>query len=51
MTILLAVLHHEVHGNVRVRVTVESDAYGYEGHGWRVISFVVWTPKRRLQNE
>lgn len=37
MTILLALLHHERHGTVRIRVQSERDARAYEGYGWRFV--------------
>jgi hypothetical protein len=45
MHILLAILVHDRHGTVRIRVSTQADAYRYLNHGWRLIGFETFTPK------
>lgn len=45
MRILLAILAHDRHGTVRVRVAAEKDAQRWLHHGWRLIGFEVYVPR------
>jgi len=47
MSILLAVLAHDRHGVVRMRVSTEADAQRYLAHGWRLVGYERWSPPRR----